>query len=460
MRTPILASLAALLLLAVDLPAQRRGRFNRGGGGDAPTPEQPRADAPKPEPGKPKTHLAIVGGDVYLGTGQRITGASVLCGDDKILAVGHNLQLPEGTTIIDAKGKTVCPGFVCVIGNGMGAGRSSPYVDSVNPFDPEIKQALAAGITSFLAGSPGGGALPTGDSAVIKLAYGDVAGMVLQEGTVLGMTAQLSLADRDRFKDLVKQAKAHKQALADFTQKKAADSNAKPPQAPSGTEKILDVLNGKARLWLQLGSGGMNPFGGGGGRRRGTTNQDLTAIQDAMEIAADLGVGVVLVKPVTAWLCPAEIAATGSMAILSPRDRVPPDPADPEHTGTNLASAAILAAAGIPLAVTCPIGFFGGAGVGTNGLLGQDLNTPTVDACFTVRGGLDDRKALRTVTLDAAKIMGVDQRIGSLEPNKDADILILDGDPLHYRTFVATAIVNGKVVYEKSKEPFYSHIQR
>ena len=111
-----------------------------------------------------------------------------------------------------AKGKTVCPGFCCVIGNGMGAGRSSPYVDSVNPFDPEIKQALAAGITSFLAGSPGGGALPTGDSAVIKLAYGDVAGMVLQEGTVLGMNAQLSLADRDRFKDLVKQAKAHKQA--------------------------------------------------------------------------------------------------------------------------------------------------------------------------------------------------------------------------------------------------------
>jgi imidazolonepropionase-like amidohydrolase len=67
---------------------------------------------------------------------------------------------------------------------------------------------------------------------------------------------------------------------------------------------------------------------------------------------------------------------------------------------------------------------------------------------------------LRTLTLDAARILGVDDRIGSLEPGKDADILILDGDPLHYRTFVETAVVNGKVVYEKDKESLYSHIQR
>ena len=64
------------------------------------------------------------------------------------------------------------------------------------------------------------------------------------------------------------------------------------------------------------------------------------------------------------------------------------------------------------------------------------------------------------MTLDAAKIMGVGDRIGSLEPGKDADLLILDGDPLHYRTFVETAIVNGKVVYEKDREPLYSHIRR
>jgi len=77
-----------------------------------------------------------------------------------------------------------------------------------------------------------------------------------------------------------------------------------------------------------------------------------------------------------------------------------------------------------------------------------------------VRGGLDNRKALRTLTLDAAKMLGVDSRIGSLEAGKDADVLILQGDPLHYATFVTTAIVNGKVVYEMAREPLYKHLAR
>ena len=73
---------------------------------------------------------------------------------------------------------------------------------------------------------------------------------------------------------------------------------------------------------------------------------------------------------------------------------------------------------------------------------------------------MDNRKALRTLTLDAAKAIGVDARIGSLEPGKDADVLILDGDPLHYATFVEVALVNGKIVYEKAKDPLFRNIAR
>jgi len=148
------------------------------------------------------------------------------------------------------------------------------------------------------------------------------------------------------------------------------------------------------------------------------------------------------------------------MVILSPRDRLPAEPTDPDRTGSNLASAALLHKAGVPVAVTCPVGMFGGAGVGTNGILGQDLNTPNVDAAFAVRGGMPNSDALRTLTLDAARILGVDHRVGSLEKGKDADILILDADPLHYRSFVEVAIVNGRVVYEIAKEPIYSRIHR
>jgi Amidohydrolase family len=457
MRATSLLLLAAVALTAVELPAQR-GRFRRGGRPEAQTPATPAPE--KTERKRPTSFTAIMGGDVYLGTGDRLTNGTVLIGDDKIEAVGTNLELPAGTKVIDAKGKVVSPGFVCVQGNGMGAGRASPFIDGVNPFDPEIKQGLAAGITAFLAGSSGGGNTPSGDNAVIKLAYGDVAGMVLTEGSVVGMSVPLSVADQHNFEELVKKTKEYRTAVAEFPAKKAADANAKPPQPPPGSERLVKVLAGEAKLWITLGGrfGGRmrgNPFGGGG------SNDDADAIRQAVGIAQLVGTGVVLVKPTCGWLLPEEISASGSMVVLCPRDRVAADPSDPDHTGSNIASAAILSAAGVPVAVTCPSGGFGGgAGVGTGGILGQDLNTPQVDAAFAVRGGMDNRKALRTLTLDAAKCLGVDARIGSLEAGKDADVLILDGDPLHYRTFVETAIVNGKVVYEKGKEPFYSHIKR
>ncbi len=463
MRTLYLLSIATALLATFELPAQGRGR--RGQRPDLGL--QPAVATPEVKPAetdkKPKAYLAIVGGDVYLGTGQRLTGATVLLADDKIEAVGHNLTLPEGTTVIDAKGKVVSPGFVCVQGYGMGAGRGAPFADSVNPFDPEIKQGLAAGVTSFLAGSASGGAMPAGGNAVIKLAYGDVKGMVLQEDSVVGMAAPLSLADREKFEDTVKKVREYLKALDEFPKTKAADANAKEPQPPAGAEKLIAVMRGQAQLWISVtGSGGFNPFGGGGRRGSPTTRTatDVDAIRQALEIATLIGRGVVLQKPTSAWLVAAEIAATNSMVMLSPRDRIPADPQDPDRTGSNLATAAILANAGVPVAVTCPVGMFGGAGVGTGGIMGQDLNTPHLDAAFAVRGGLDNRKALRTLTLDAAKILGVDRRIGSLEAGKDADVLILQGDPLHYATFVTTAIVNGKVVYELAKEPLYRHLAR
>lgn len=458
MRQHVLFALVLATLATGDLFAQGRGRRGQRGPGDQPPPtEAPSTPAATPSDQKPKSYLAIVGGDVYLGTGQRMTGATVLIADDKIEAVGQNLSLPEGTKVLDAKGKCVSPGFVCAVGNGMGA-RGAPFADSVNPYDPEIKQGLAAGITSFLAGGAGGGATPNGTNAVIKLAWGDPKGMVLQEDSVCGMSVPLSIADRERFVDTVKKAKEYLQAVEDFPKKKAADPNAKEPQPPGGADKLLAVLKGKAKLWISLGGGAFNPFGGG--RRGGGKPSDLDGIRQALEISQLLGKGVVLQKPISAWLCADEIAATGSMVLISPRDRMPADPTDPDHTGSNLASAAILAAAGVPVAVTCPVGMFGGAGVGTGGIMGQDLNTPHFDAAFAVRGGLDNRKALRTLTLDSARLIGADARIGSLEPGKDADVLILDGDPLNYSTFVLTAVVNGKVVYEKDKEPLYNHITK
>ncbi len=476
-----------VLLFAASLTSElvaQRGRARGRGRGDAPATSTP-APAPK-EPAKVLQWTAVVGGDVHIGDGRVLRGATVLIGDDKVQAVGHDLELPAGTTVLRADGKVVTLGYVAVRAQGIGlpASVTGDVKDAVNPFDPAIKRALAAGLTSYLYLTGGGQGTPSGTSALVKLAYGDLPAMIRHGQCVYQMRAPLSATEWRRLRELVTQAKEHKAkvdaALAapggassptpgagaperGATGERggsqggqgAAPRTAPPPSAPAGTEELLRILRGEARLWVRLEAGG---GGGRGGGEGGADDRD--EIRQALQIAELLGEGVVLDDPTTGWCLADEIASTDSMVILNPRNISAPDPTNPDQTGANMAAARILDEAGVPIAVTCPSGRFGGAQVGTGGIMGSDLNTPQVDAAFAIRGGLDPRRGLRTLTLDAARVVGADRFVGSLEPGKDADLLILDGDPLSYRTFVETAVVNGKVVYEKAKESLYRNLSR
>ena len=407
-----------------------------------------------PSEASPKVeYVAITGGTVHIGTGQLMQGATVLLANDKIERVGPGIHIPEGATIIDATGKHVSPGFVIINARGMGSGGTADNpADSVNPFDPQMKMGLAAGITSFQTLTGSGNGRPGGSSTVFKLAYGDIKGMVLAQNKVAAMSAPLNIAQIKALKDAVEAAKTYQQEKAEFDA--AEDPQGREPRAPQGAEQLLDIMAGKIKLWVSLGGGGGGRGQRGGGRGGGRGNPN-DSIRQALEISRIMGVGVVLQDPITAWSMANEVAATGSMVLLNPRQNVDPDPAHPNTTGSNIAMAHILSEAGVAVAVHSP-----GSSLGTGGMLGNDLHTPHIDAAFAVRGGLAREKGLRTLTLDAAVSLGVDDRIGSLESGKDADVLILDGDPLHYKTFVETAFVNGKIVYEKAAESLYNHIKR
>lgn len=454
-RSSVLIAVLAFGCLVADLAAQRfqgRRRPGREESGAAPAAEAPKAER------KVSAWTAIVGGDVHTGDGNVLRGATVLLGDDKIEKVGHDVEIPAAATRIDASGKVVAPGFCVVRLQGVAAGGGGDVRDDLNPFDPSIKMALAAGITSFLWQSNGGSNTPAGKSAVVKLAYGDLAGMVREENSVVSMRVPLDPASMANLRKLVRQARDHLDKVREFEGK----ADAKPedrPKPPQGSEDILAVMQGRKRLWIGAAGGGIG-FGGMM-MNRGGGGYAVREVRQALEVAELVGNGVVLDLPIEAWVIPDEVAATASMAIVTPRNVVAADAGRPDDTGSNIAQAAILDAAGVPITVTVPVGGYGGGPtVGTGGILGRDLNTPNIEAAFAVRGGYPSRKALRILTLDAARIMGAERRIGSIEAGKDADILILDGDPLNYKTFVQTALVNGKVVYRKDEEPFYRHIQR
>lgn len=330
---PLAIALPILLIaLAGDLSAQRRGTRGRGGSGP-PRTEVPPPDAPPAA--KVANWTAIVGGDVHIGDGRVLRGATVLLGDDKIHAVGHDIEIPEKATILDAKGRTVTPGFVAVRAQGLGLPSSvtGEIRDAVNPFDPNMKRALAAGITSYMFTSGNGQATPGGTSALIKLAFGDIDGMVRSDKCASSMRVPLSAPEWRRLRELIDLAKEHKAKPQSATpatggQRGSAGSPSGSPAgspaaasagagaAPAGTEELLRILRGEAILWVRLEAGGGGRGGGGGA-------DDLDEIRQALQIAHLLGRGVVLDDPITAWVVPDEIAATDSAVVLNPRNDSP-----------------------------------------------------------------------------------------------------------------------------------------
>jgi adenine deaminase len=93
------------------------------------------------------------------------------------------------------------------------------------------------------------------------------------------------------------------------------------------------------------------------------------------------------------------------------------------------------------------------------GIAGRDILHLPIEAGFAVRGGLSERAALEAMTIVPARALGVDHRVGSLEVGKDCDLIVTDGDLLHYETFVQYAVVEGKLVYDKQEELFFAHIR-
>jgi hypothetical protein len=98
-------------------------------------------------------------------------------------------------------------------------------------------------------------------------------------------------------------------------------------------------------------------------------------------------------------------------------------------------------------------------GVDLGGIVGRDIMALPIEADFAVRGGLSEDAALASITSVPARILGINHRVGTLQVGKDCDLIVTDGDILHYETFVQYAVVDGKQVYDKEKELFFAHIR-
>lgn len=175
----------------------------------------------------------------------------------------------------------------------------------------------------------------------------------------------------------------------------------------------------------------------------------------SLELADEFNLRLVAASPIEDWTVADEISRRNVSVIIAPRDKLRPNEDLARPSGSTIELAKVLRQADVKFAILPPNLSFS-----TDGMAGRDLLTLPLEAAFAMRGGLDEETALQSITLHAAEILGIEDRGGSIQTGKDANLILLDGHPFDYRTFVEITLIQGKVLYEKSKASYFSHLKR
>ncbi len=296
--------------------------------------------------------------------------------------------------------------------------------------------------------------------AVLKMSFGDLDAMLTKEdafysvspGALSGALARhnfrknLKIAREaieaekksasEKKADPIKKSKTATTAdKAKTGDKSSTDSKSKTTKKPAAKKpkpdpNLIKLLKGEVAMLV----------------RANTVNE----INDMVDLSMEQGYDLVIQGGIEAWVLADKIAAAGVGVIYTPRSRRNARKGREDETGSFVESPRIFQEKGIPFAIATLSN-----SISMNGLAGRDLTSLPLEAAFAVRGGADERTALQAMTITPARMLGLDDRIGSLEEGKDADILILNGSPLDYRTYVEQAIVAGKVAYDRQEDKIY-----
>ncbi len=405
--------------------------------------------------------LAIKAGRVIPIAGKPLEDGVILIRDGKIDAVGKGLAIPIDAKVIDAGGKTVMPGFVDVHNpSGMSQAnernQNVPFlsvVDSIDPSRTYFKESRRNGVTTA-AVVPGNSTMIGGQAAVVKTAGRYVDDMILKRHAGLKISLSPgSNASRmshlanlrkelDKARRAVKKEDEEQREKKDAVEKKnAEDKDADQGQADrdaGGVAKPGASFNAASSAEQQLAAmksllrGQMSAF---------IYCQNAMDVVQAIRLTEQYKLKTILVLGQDCYRAAQEIAASKLPVILGETLvfwKTDPRTGDDE----KIVVPKIFHENKIPL--TFQINDTSNATLGSRYLWYQ--------AATAVKYGVSVEEALESITLRPAKILGVDQFVGSLEPGKDADLVILSGHPLKLNTWVEKTIVGGEVVYDREQD--------
>jgi hypothetical protein len=382
------------------------------------------ATSPTTKPAEEEVYFAITGGIVHPVSGPDRRDVTILCKDGKIVEIGRHVVVPEGATTIDASGLHVYPGLIAC--NSFGIVGSGKVEDSTNAFSLNMTLANAGGLTTVV----------TGNTAA-KVSYGSLEGMVLREDLFVNLRARSS-ADRRAVRETFEEVRQYIRDKAEFDRRKAeGDQDAKAPdesKIKGRNEEYYKLIRREKTALVQADS--------------------RTELLGLCELIEHFGFDAVIRGAGEGWTIPDVLGRANVKVIVMPRRIAPRDERSVQDTGGSIEMAAILYRHGVDIAVTS-----GSGGISLVGLAGADLLNLPMDAAFAVKGGLPEKAAIESITLGAARVLGIDDRVGSIDVGKDADFIITDGRLLEFYSTVQYTIVNGEKVYDKSDESLFAHIR-
>ncbi len=382
--------------------------------------------------------LLVRGGKVIPCKGAELAEADVLVRNGRIEAVGPGLSADGSATVIDARGRVIMPGFV-LAHTSEGMDRSNemvpvtPFIsvlDGVDPSRPFFEDCLRDGHLT-IALMPGERTI-IGGTGVILRPRGLVVEDLLQVDNA-GMKLSLIPSAGNRAAHLAKLRAALDDAKQHLERKQAESTAAASGNGRFDLEafqldrrkrELARMLRGEIPAWIACGT--------------------AADVDQALRLADEYKLKIRLVLGGGTWRAFSLLTGKNLPVILdSEFEFREQDPESGEEVVRNLPQ--MLKKAGVKFAVTTAP-----SSLGRRYLWYQ--------AASLVRSGLTREEALAAVTCDAADAIGMGARKGSLEPGKDADILVLTDDPLSGRAWVETGIIGGKVAYERSKDPRLTEI--
>lgn len=378
--------------------------------------------------------LLLKNGLVYTMEDNEPVISDILIDNRKIIEISYNITPTERMQIIDAKGFSVFPGFIDAhshIGiseekitsqNDSSNENTNPItptlraIDAINPMDSAFHNALAVGITGVMVG-PGSANAIGGQFAFIK-------------------------TDGRRIDDMIVLAPAAIKMAFGENPISCYGINGNIPSTRMGTASLIREELFLARQYFE-------------GSKAANTQRDFQKecyrdlfdgkipikahvhraddIFTAIRIAKEYGLGLTLDHCTEGHLIAEEIAESGFPAIVGPSLA---SRTKNEVSLSDFKTPGILHKAGVTVALTTdhPV---------------SRIQHLIICAAMAAKEGLGEMEALRAITINAARICRVDDRVGSLKVGKDADIAIYNGNPLDIKSSLIMTIINGKIAWQK-----------